>query len=126
MAHIAHIDQFLAKREGNKTGNSEGCFGKRDANDGDGIPDLLEEDVGMDPANPDDAFEDMDGDGFANFVEYDVHNVTWASDPNDVDSKPHVTAKLRLFKKRAIRHPFHCIPVVVGGEEKFKVTGPDG
>lgn len=38
--------------------------------DGDGIPDLWELKFGLDPNDPADAFEDMDGDGFSNIMEF--------------------------------------------------------
>jgi hypothetical protein len=46
--------------------------------DGDGIPDIWESDRGLDPANPDDSYLDLDGDGMTNWQEYLA-----GTDPND-------------------------------------------
>lgn len=49
--------------------------------DGDGIPDSWENEHGLDPNDPDDAFEDPDGDGLTNLEEYQL-----GTDPNNPDT----------------------------------------
>lgn len=50
-------------------GSGGGSAGGTDT-DGDGIPDDVETENGLDPQNPDDAEEDADGDGLTNLEEY--------------------------------------------------------
>ena len=69
--------------------------------DGDGIPDKIEVAWGLDPKNPDDAKEDMDGDGFSNLEEYRAK-----TDPKSAVSHPSVLVLLRVKEIRAKRMPF--------------------
>ncbi len=65
----------------------------------DRMPDVFEEKYGFNKLNPDDADQDMDGDGFKNWEEY-----SYDTDPSDPNSYPPLTAKLRLT--RTIPTPF--------------------
>ena len=51
--------------------------------DGDGIPDSVEKANGLNPLKASDASEDLDGDGFSNFTEYDL-----GSNMRSASSKP--------------------------------------
>ncbi len=63
-----------------------------DDGDGDGIPNLIEEEQGLDPRNPEDALWDKDNDGFSNLFEY--LSKTLMDDP-----KSHPPMWYRLFIK---------------------------
>ncbi len=67
--------------------------------DGDGIPDKVELQLGLNPADPTDARADLDGDGYSNLEEYLA-----GTDPNDPNSFPPPVAKLRLV--RTVINPF--------------------
>ncbi|MBP5510955.1 MAG: hypothetical protein J6Z49_08560 [Kiritimatiellae bacterium] len=69
--------------------------------DEDGIPDKVEVALGLDPKNPADAKEDMDGDGFSNLEEYQAK-----TDPKSATSHPSVLVLLRVKEIRAKRMPF--------------------
>lgn len=71
---------------------------KRDT-DGDGIPNLAETNLGLDPMDPADAYADKDADGFANIEEFQS-----GTDINDPAKFPEVIAKLRLA--RTVNIPF--------------------
>lgn len=92
-------------------------FGSYDF-DADSIPDQAEKDVGMDLANPDDAFEDMDGDGFSNYMEFDQYNFKWYSDPKDAASFPPEIVKLRMVKYRETPEGIINGPVPVDVDKK--------
>ena len=51
--------------------------------DGDGIPDRVEEAVGLDPNNPDDANSDLDEDGLSNLEEYELGTRIDSSDSDE-------------------------------------------
>lgn len=53
--------------------------GERDS-DGDGLYDVWEALLGLDPENPDDAFDDFDGDGLSNFDEFFQGTGIWHVD----------------------------------------------
>ncbi|MFA7231157.1 MAG: hypothetical protein WC071_07785, partial [Victivallaceae bacterium] len=63
--------------------------------DGDGIPNNIEEKLGLDPKNPDDASEDMDNDGFSNLFEY-----LQKTRINDPKSHPPMYKRLHLVDLR--------------------------
>jgi hypothetical protein len=67
--------------------------------DGDGLPNVWEEQFGFNPLNPADGLSDSDGDGFTNLEEYLA-----GTDPTDATSFPPPSAKLRLV--RVIVNPF--------------------
>ena len=68
--------------------------------DGDGIPDSMELEWGLDPQNPTDAEGDLDGDGFTNLEEFLA-----GTDPQDPESYPDPIVKLRVAAIRPI--PFY-------------------
>ncbi|MGA1819871.1 MAG: PKD domain-containing protein [Thermoplasmatota archaeon] len=51
--------------------------------DGDGMPDIYEEENGLNKLDPNDRVTDLDGDGFTNFQEFE-----YGSDPLDIDDHP--------------------------------------
>jgi hypothetical protein len=53
--------------------------------DGDGLPDGIEVNNGLDPLNPADGMQDADNDGYRNIEEYKSK-----TDINDAKSKPQV------------------------------------
>lgn len=59
--------------------------------DEDGIPDVDEKALGLDPFDPNDALMDPDGDAFTNVEEF-----RFGSDPDDEDSTPPMVTKLRI------------------------------
>ncbi|HRV30662.1 MAG TPA: hypothetical protein P5169_03050 [Kiritimatiellia bacterium] len=68
--------------------------------DGDGIPDSMELEWGLDPQNSADAEGDLDGDGFTNLEEFLA-----GTDPRDPESYPDPIVKLRVAAIRPI--PFY-------------------
>ncbi|MBN1389811.1 MAG: hypothetical protein JXA22_04110 [Candidatus Thermoplasmatota archaeon] len=56
-------------------------------NDQDGIPDLVEDENGMDREDPSDALEDIDGDGLTNLQEY-LNGTKMDDDDSDGDGMP--------------------------------------
>ncbi len=61
--------------------------------DGDSIPNIVEEEYGLNPLDPTDAALDSDGDDFSNLEEINSN-----TDPMDPDSYPPPAAKLRLVR----------------------------
>jgi len=59
--------------------------------DDDGLPDEWERSVGLNPSNPNDADEDLDGDGFTNREEYEA-----GTNPADAASHPDYLDSLKL------------------------------
>jgi hypothetical protein len=59
--------------------------------DDDGLPDDWERKVGLNPGNPADADEDLDGDGFTNREEFDA-----GTDPSDRNSHPDYLDSLKI------------------------------
>ena len=70
--------------------------------DGDGIPDVIERQLGLDPRDPRDGLADLDGDGFTNAEEHQ-----FGSDMNDSTSFPPPGKKLRLV--RAVPQPLNFL-----------------
>lgn len=68
--------------------------------DGDGIPDRVELAWGLNPQDPNDAYDDPDEDGFTNLDEYRGN-----TDPKNPDSGPDPVVKLRVAVIRAV--PFY-------------------
>ena len=68
--------------------------------DGDGIPDMIEIQLGLDPNDPSDAKGDLDGDGFTNLEEYLA-----GTDPKDPKSHPALVLLLRVKELRGKRMP---------------------
>ena len=68
--------------------------------DGDGIPDKIEQEWGLDPRNPMDARGDLDGDGFSNIEEYLAE-----TNPHEASSMPDPIVKLRVAGIKA--RPFY-------------------
>lgn len=68
--------------------------------DGDGIPDLIEIQLGLNPNDPSDALGDLDGDGFSNLEEYKA-----GTDPKDPKSHPALVVLLRVKKLHWKRLP---------------------
>ncbi|MCF7838587.1 MAG: hypothetical protein K9N49_08140 [Candidatus Marinimicrobia bacterium] len=71
---------------------------------GDGIPDVMKIKHGLDPYSSQDAFEDLDSDGFLNIEEFCLETRQWLSDPTDPASFPPPIVKLRLA--RIMSEPF--------------------
>ncbi len=80
--------------------------------DGDGIPDRIENALGLNPQDPADAKGDLDGDGFTNLEE-----IIAKTDPKDPKSHPALVSLLRVKELRGKR-----MPLVFSGVNKM----PDG
>jgi hypothetical protein len=68
--------------------------------DGDGIPDVIENEWGLNPEDPMDAFGDLDGDGFTNLEEY-----LEGTDSKNSTEHPPLLVKLRVARIREV--PFN-------------------
>lgn len=68
--------------------------------DKDGLPDKVEQEMGLDPLNPSDAEGDLDGDGFTNLEEFLAQ-----TDPREAGSMPDPIVKLRVAAIKPI--PFY-------------------
>lgn len=68
--------------------------------DGDGIPDVIENEWGLNPEDPMDAAGDFDGDGFTNAEEYAAK-----TDPKNSREHPPLLVKLRVARVREV--PFN-------------------
>lgn len=87
--------------------------------DGDGLPDGVELAMGLDPQNPADAEEDLDGDGFTNIEEYVAGTAL-----NDGAAYPDPVVKLRVAAIKAV--PFYLRFVSVQdigeGNQRFQLN----
>ena len=87
--------------------------------DGDGIPDKMELQLGLNPQDSGDGDGDMDGDGFSNAEE-----IAFGTDPRDPGSCPDPVVKLRVERIKAI--PFYLrflsVSEFAGGVKKFQLN----
>ncbi len=74
--------------------------------DGDGLPDIWEQKVGLDIYDPVDAGNDLDGDSFTNLEEFQAD-----SDPLEKTSFPPPSAKLRLVRSQINPFKFRFLGV---------------
>jgi len=81
--------------------------------DNDGIPNVSEVKFGLDPENPDDAFYDMDDDGFANVFEYNE-----GKNMKSAASHPPLYKRLHLLEFRETLLPFKLMLVNTNGGKK--------
>jgi len=81
--------------------------------DNDGIPNVTEVKIGLDPDDPDDAFYDMDNDGFANIYEYQQKTNIKKS-----KSHPPLYKRLHLVEFRETLLPFKLMLVNTNGGKK--------
>lgn len=74
--------------------------GKNQDSDRDGIPDMTEVEIGLDPYNATDAREDLDGDGFINVYEYQMK-----TDIHDPKSHPpyHVALSVNRLERQPLK-----------------------
>ncbi len=84
--------------------------------DGDGIPDRIEVQWGLNPNDPQDAKGDLDGDGFSNLEEYLAR-----TDPRDPKSHPALIVLLRVKETRGKRLPllFTGVNTMPGGKHQY-------
>ena len=72
-----------------------------DDSDGDGIPDLIEEKLALNPKDPEDGAQDMDADGFSNAFEYKFFgSATGASAINNPKIHPPMYMRLHVVALR--------------------------
>lgn len=85
----------------------------------DGMPDTFEERHGLNPGDPEDAYFDLDGDGFQNIEEYYAN-----TSPSDETDFPSILAKLRLFGTRTkpFLMLFQGVQELPGGEARFQLN----
>jgi len=81
--------------------------------DNDGIPNVVEVKLGLDPENPDDALYDMDDDGFPNIYEYQKKTNIKLS-----KSHPPLYERLHLVEFRETLLPFKLMLVNTNGGKK--------
>lgn len=80
--------------------------------DNDGIPNVIEIKLGLDPNNPDDALYDMDGDGFPNVFEYrEKTNI------KNARFHPPLYKRLQLIEFRETLLPYKLKTVVTNNSE---------
>ena len=89
----------------------------------DGIPNVAEEEFGLDPLDPDDAALDKDGDGFSNLLEYENE-----TDLNDKNSTPPIEAwiKLESIEAEAFNLLFKAYSTLPDGSLMFQLNTKDG
>ena len=90
---------------------------------GDGIPDRVKVELGLDPANKDAIHQDLDNDGFSVLEEYKAK-----TDPKDSKSHPAYSVKLRVKEIKSKRLPLTLMGVntMPGGQKQltFELIGP--
>ena len=82
-------------------------------NDNDGLPDTLEQKLGLNIKDPSDAASDLDNDGFPNLMEY--HEGTALNDPK---SHPPIAYKLKLLGLVRKKLPLILVDVKERGKDK--------
>lgn len=84
--------------------------------DGDGLPDVYEKKVGLNPFDETDALGDPDGDGFSNVEEYQAQ-----TKPFDAKDYPNPVAKLRVVRvvNQPFRMRFQGVQTLANGEIRF-------
>ncbi|QSH42490.1 hypothetical protein P0136_02490 [Lentisphaerota bacterium ZTH] len=81
--------------------------------DNDGIPNAVEEKIGLDPKFPEDANDDLDNDGFSNLFEY--NNKT---NINNAKSHPPMYKRLKLVDLRRTVLDAELMKVIASGKDK--------
>jgi len=84
--------------------------------DADGLPDVYEKKVGLNPFDSTDAAEDPDHDGFSNIEEFQAE-----TDPFDRKDFPNPVAKLRVVRvvNRPFRMRFQGVQTLADGQVRF-------
>ncbi|MDD5596604.1 MAG: hypothetical protein PHV82_01585 [Victivallaceae bacterium] len=83
--------------------------------DNDGIPNVTEIKLGLDPDNPDDALYDMDGDGFPNVFEYKE-----GTNIQNAKSHPEMYKRLQLLEFRETLLPYKLKTVVTNNKKEAR------
>lgn len=81
--------------------------------DGDGIPNDIEEKLGMNPNDPGDSHDDMDGDGFSNLFEYQQ-----GTRLNDPKSHPPMYTRLFMSDLKVVELDAMLMKVSAAGDKK--------
>ena len=87
--------------------------------DGDGVPDRVEIELGLNPQDPADAKGDLDSDGFSNIEELSAKPPT---DPKDPKSHPAVVNLLRVKELRGKRMPLVFSAVNKMPDGKYQIV----
>jgi hypothetical protein len=90
--------------------------------DGDGIPDAIERELGLNPADPSDAYADPDGDRFNNLLEY-----RHGSSHTNAASMPPLHTMLRLLRLQVEVFNMRFVSIVKGatGVDVFQLNMRD-
>lgn len=90
--------------------------------DGDGIPDAIERDMGLNPADPSDAFADPDGDRFNNLLEHRHGSIH-----TNAASTPPLHTMLRLLRLQVEVFSMRFVSIVKGatGVDVFQLNMRD-
>jgi len=89
-------------------------------NDDDGIPDIVEVKLQLNPRNADDAYWDKDDDGFSNIYEYEYENKKANTDITDPKIHPPLAFRIHLTNIRRTSLPIRLKKVIPRGEDKEK------